>query len=38
MQPAYIYVDGTQTNLLKANRFNNTDFPPTFQFTTDKQN
>lgn len=38
MHPAYIYVDGTQTNLLKANRFNNTDFPPTFQFTTDKQN
>ncbi len=38
MQPAYIYVDGTQTNLLKANRFNNTDFPPIFQFTTDKQN
>lgn len=38
MQPAYIYVDGTQTKLLKANRFNNTDFPPTFQFTTDKQN
>ena len=37
MQPAYIYVDGTQTNLLKANRFNNTDFPPIFQFTTDKQ-
>lgn len=38
MQPAYIYVDGNPTNLLKANRFNNTDFPPTFQFTTDKQN
>lgn len=38
MQPAYIYVDGTQTNLLKANRFNNTDFPPIFQFTTDKKN
>lgn len=38
MQPAYIYVDGTQTNLLKANRFNNTDFPPVFQFTTDKKN
>ena len=37
MLPAYIYVDGTQTNLLKANRFNNTDFPPIFQFTTDKQ-
>ena len=37
MQAAYIYVDGTQTNLLKANRFNNTDFPPIFQFTTDKQ-
>lgn len=37
MLPAYIYVDGTQTNLLKANRFNNTDFPPVFQFTTDKQ-
>ena len=38
MQPAYIYVDGTQTNLLKANRFNGTDFPPVFQFTTDKKN
>lgn len=38
MQAAYIYVDGKQTNLLKANRFNNTDFPPIFQFTTDKQN
>ena len=38
MLPAYIYVDGTQTNLLKANRFNKTDFPPIFQFTTDKQN
>lgn len=38
MQAAYIYVDGTQTNLLKANRFNNTDFPPVFQFTTDKKN
>lgn len=37
MQAAYIYVDGKQTNLLKANRFNNTDFPPIFQFTTDKQ-
>lgn len=37
MLPAYIYVDGTQTNLLKANRFNNKDFPPIFQFTTDKQ-
>lgn len=37
MLPDYIYVDGTQTNLLKANRFNNTDFPPIFQFTTDKQ-
>ena len=37
MQAACIYVDGTQTNLLKANRFNNTDFPPIFQFTTDKQ-
>ena len=38
MLPDYIYVDGTQTNLLKANRFNNTDFPPIFQFTTDKKN
>ena len=38
MLPAYIYVDGTQTNLLKANRFNKTDFPPVFQFTTDKKN
>ena len=38
MQAACIYVDGTQTNLLKANRFNNTDFPPIFQFTTDKKN
>lgn len=38
MQPAYIYVDGTQTSLLKANRFNGTDFPPIFQFTTDKKN
>lgn len=38
MQPAYIYVDGTQTSLLKANRFNGTDFPPVFQFTTDKKN
>ena len=38
MQAAYIYVDGTQTNLLKANRFNGTDFPPVFQFTTDKKN
>lgn len=38
MQAAYIYVDGKQTNLLKANRFNGIDFPPIFQFTTDKQN
>lgn len=38
MQPAYIYVNDAQTNLLKANRFNKTDFPPIFQFTTDKQN
>lgn len=38
MRPAYIYVDGTQTSLLKANRFNGTDFPPVFQFTTDKKN
>lgn len=37
MQAACIYVDGTQTNLLKANRFNGIDFPPIFQFTTDKQ-
>ena len=35
---AYIYVDGKPTNLLKANRFNGTDYPPIFQFTTDKQN
>lgn len=38
MQAAYIYVDGTQTNLLKANRFNGTPYPPLFWFTTDKQN
>lgn len=38
MRAAYIYVDGKQTNLLKANRFNGIDFPPIFQFTTDKQN
>lgn len=38
MQAAYIYVDGKQTNLLKANRFNGTYFPPIFWFTTDKQN
>lgn len=38
MRPAYIYVNDAQTNLLKANRFNKTDFPPIFQFTTDKQN
>ena len=38
MQPAYIYVDGKQTNLLKANRFNGTPYPPLFWFTTDKQN
>lgn len=37
MQAAYIYVDGKQTNLLKANRFNGKDFPPFFWFTTDKQ-
>lgn len=38
MQAAYIYVDGKQTNLLKANRFNDTPYPPLFWFTTDKQN
>ena len=38
MQAAYIYVDGKQTNLLKANRFNGTPYPPLFWFTTDKQN
>ena len=38
MQAAYIYVDGIQTNLLKANRFNGTPYPPLFWFTTDKQN
>lgn len=38
MQAAYIYVDGKQTKLLKANRFNGIDFPPLFWFTTDKQN
>lgn len=38
MLAAYIYVDGKQTNLLKANSFNGRDFPPVFQFTTDKQN
>lgn len=38
MLAAYIYVDGKQTSLLKNNRFNNTDYPPVFQFTTDKQN
>ena len=38
MQAAYIYVDGKQTNLLKANRFNGTPYPPRFWFTTDKQN
>lgn len=38
MQAAYIYVDGKQTKLLKANRFNGTPYPPLFWFTTDKQN
>lgn len=38
MQAARIFVDGKETSLLKANRFNGTDFPPIFQFTTDKQN
>lgn len=38
MQAACIYVDGKQTNLLKANRFNGTPYPPLFWFTTDKQN
>lgn len=38
MQAAYISVDGKQTNLLKANRFNGTPYPPLFWFTTDKQN
>lgn len=38
MHAACIYVDGKEENLLKANRFNNIDFPPVFQFTTDKQN
>lgn len=36
MQPAYIYANGNQTSLLKANKFNNTDYPAIFQFTTDK--
>ena len=38
MQAACIYVDGKQTNQLKANRFNGTPYPPLFWFTTDKQN
>lgn len=38
MYAARIFVDGKETNLLKANRFNGIDFPPIFQFTTDKQN
>lgn len=38
MYAARIFVDGKETSLLKANRFNGTDFPPIFQFTTDKQN
>ena len=38
MYAARIFVDGKETRLLKANRFNGTDFPPIFQFTTDKQN
>lgn len=38
MYAARIFVDGKETSLLKANRFNGKDFPPIFQFTTDKQN
>lgn len=38
MYAARIFVDGKETSLLKANRFNGTDYPPIFQFTTDKQN
>lgn len=38
MYAARIFVDGKETSLLKANRFNGTDFQPVFQFTTDKQN
>lgn len=38
MQAACIYVDGKEKKLLKANRFNNKDYPPLFWFTTDKQN
>lgn len=38
MQPALIYVDGNQTSLLKNTRFNNSEYPCLFKFTTDKKN
>lgn len=39
MYAARIFVDGKETSLLKSNKFsNNSEWPPIFQFTTDKQN
>lgn len=39
MYAARIFVDGKETSLLKNNKFsNNSEWPPIFQFTTDKQN